>query len=136
MPDEWTEGLIYMIPKTDARCDEISKRRPITLLNDIYKIVAKTTTNRMRPLLPSIIHDTQSGFLQDWSIFDNIFLFWEMTALAQHHKQSLAILLLDFEKAYDKVDWDFLVEKKVGNGGEIVGVEAYVLVFEEEVLKA
>ena len=31
-----------------------------------------------------------------------------MTALAQHHKQSLAILLLDFEKAYDKVDWDFL----------------------------
>ena len=108
MPDEWTEGLIYMIPKTDARCDEISKWRPITLLNDIYKIVAKTTTNRMRPLLPSIIHDTQSGFLQDRSIFDNIFLFWEMTALAQHHKQSLAILLLDFEKAYDKVDWDFL----------------------------
>ena len=31
-----------------------------------------------------------------------------MIALAQHHKQSLAILLLDFEKAYDKVDWDFL----------------------------
>ena len=31
-----------------------------------------------------------------------------MTALAKHHKQSLAILLLDFEKAYDKVDWDFL----------------------------
>ena len=108
MPDEWTEGIIYMIPKTDARCDEISKWRPITLLNDIYKIVAKTIANRMRPLLPSIIHDTQSGFLQDRSIFDNIFLFWEMTALAQHHKQSLAILLLDFEKAYDKVDWDFL----------------------------
>ena len=31
-----------------------------------------------------------------------------MIALAQHHKQSLVILLLDFEKAYDKVDWDFL----------------------------
>ena len=32
-----------------------------------------------------------------------------MIALAQHHKQSLAVvLLLDFEKAYDKVDWDFL----------------------------
>ena len=47
MPDEWTEGIIYMIPKTDARCDEISKWRPITLLNDIYKIVAKTIANRM-----------------------------------------------------------------------------------------
>ena len=86
MPDEWTEGIIYMIPKSDAQCNEISKWRPITLLNDIYKIVAKTIANRMRPLLPSIIHDTQSGFLQDRSIFDNNFLFWEMIALAQHHK--------------------------------------------------
>ena len=108
MPNEWTEEIIYMIPKSDARCDEISKWRPITVLNDVYKTVAKTIANRMRPLLPSIIHDTQSGFLQDRSIFDNIFLFWEMTALAKHHKQSLAILLLDFEKAYDKVDWNFL----------------------------
>ena len=28
--------------------------------------------------------------------------------LAQQDKQQLAVLLLDFEKAYDKVDWDFL----------------------------
>ena len=84
-----------------------NKTKLITLLNDIYKIVAKTIADIMRLLLPSIIHDTQSGFLQDRSIFDNIFLFWEMTALAKHHKQSLAILLLDFEKAYDKVDWTF-----------------------------
>ena len=47
MPDEWTEGIIYMIPKSDAQCNEISKWRPITLLNDIYKIVAKTIANRM-----------------------------------------------------------------------------------------
>ena len=96
-----------MIPKSDAQCDEVSKRRPITLLNVVYKIMAKTIAVRLRPVLPSIIHDTQCGFLQDRSIFDNIFLFWEMVALAQQHKQ-LAILLLDFEKAYDKVDWDFL----------------------------
>ena len=31
-----------------------------------------------------------------------------MIALAQHLKLSLAILLLGFEKAYDKVEWDFL----------------------------
>ena len=108
MPEEWTEGIIYMIPKSDAQCDEVSKWRPITLLNVVYKIVAKTIAVRLRPVLPSIIHGTQCGFLQDRSIFDNIFLFWEMVALAQQHKQQLAVLLLDFEKAYDKVDWDFL----------------------------
>ena len=31
-----------------------------------------------------------------------------MVALAQQNKQQMAVLLLDFEKAYDKVDWDFL----------------------------
>ena len=97
-----------MIPKSDAQCDEVSKWWPITLLNVVYKIVAETIAVRLRPVLPSIIHGTQCGFLQDRSIFDNIFLFWEMVALAHQHKQQLAILLLDFEKAYDKVDWDFL----------------------------
>ena len=47
MHDEWTEGIIYMIPKSDSQRDEISKWCPITLLNDIYKIVAKTIANRM-----------------------------------------------------------------------------------------
>ena len=31
-----------------------------------------------------------------------------MVALAQQNKQHLAVLLLDFEKTYDKVEWDFL----------------------------
>ena len=46
--------------------------------------------------------------LQDTSIFYNIFLLWEIIALAQQDKQKLEVVLLDFEKAYDKVDWDFL----------------------------
>ena len=30
-------------------------------------------------------------------------MFWEMIAVAEETKQDLAILLLDFEKAYDRV---------------------------------
>ena len=51
------------------------------LLNVIYKIVAKAIALRLRLVVSSIIHDSQSCFLQDRSIFYNIFLFWEMVAL-------------------------------------------------------
>ena len=31
-----------------------------------------------------------------------------MVAFAELRKQDLAVLFLDFEKAYDRVDWDFM----------------------------
>ena len=46
--------------------------------------------------------------MQERSIFDNVFLFWELTGMAMKNKEDLAVLLLDFEKAYDRVDWDFM----------------------------
>ena len=58
-------------------------------------------------LLPDLIHDTQTGFVQDRNILDNIFTFSEATEWAQHNGQHLGVLL-DFEKAYDRVDWSFL----------------------------
>ena len=108
MPQEWNEGLIYMIPKTNGQLEELRHWRPITSLNVIYKILAKTIARRLQPYLPELIHDSQTGFMKERSIFDNIILFWEMVAFAKLHKQDLAVLFLDFEKAYDRVDWDFM----------------------------
>ena len=74
----------------------------------MYKILAKTIARRVQPFLPQLIHDSRTGFVQERSIFYNIFLFWEMVAIAEE-QQELAILFLDFEfKAYDIVDWDFM----------------------------
>ena len=42
MPQEWNEGLIYMIPKPNGQLEELCNWRPITLLNVIYKLLAKT----------------------------------------------------------------------------------------------
>ena len=50
-------------------------------------------------------------FMQERSIFDNIFMFRELTTLAKEKDVDLVVvLLLDFEKAYDRVDSSFLEE--------------------------
>ena len=108
MPQEWNDGLIYMIPKAGGQLEELRHWRPITLLNIIYKILAKTLAKRLQPYLSELIHDSQTGFIQERSIFDNIILFWEMVAFAEGQNQELAVLFLDFEKAYDRVDWNFM----------------------------
>ena len=60
----------------------------------------------LQPYLSELIHVSQTSFMQEQSIFYNIILFWEMVAFAELHKQDLAMLFLDYEKAYDKADWD------------------------------
>ena len=62
----------------------------------------------MQPLLNDIIHESQTGFMQERSIFYIIFKFWELTTLAKEKDEDLVVILLDFEKAYDRVDWGFL----------------------------
>ena len=77
-------------------------------MNNIYKIFAKTLSKRLQELLPQIIHTSQTDFIKERSILDNIFLFWESVAVARKSNQYLTVMLLDFEKAYDRVDWSFL----------------------------
>ena len=108
MPSEMSEGLIFFIPKSDGISLDIKKWRPITILNTIYKILAKVISLRLQPFLTYIIHSSQTGFVKERRIFDNIFTLWESIAVAKHLNEDLAILLLDFEKAYDRVDWNFL----------------------------
>ena len=60
---------------------------------------------RLQLFMDELIHSTQTGFVKSKSILDNIFTFWDLTRL---RGEDLAILLLDFEKAYDIVDWGFL----------------------------
>ena len=108
MPMSLSEGLIYLIPKTKGVSEDICKWRPITLLNTSYKLFAKLLSSRLQEVLPKIIHVSQTGFMRERSIMDNVFTFWEATAVAVKNKQNLVVLLLDFEKAYDRVDWNFL----------------------------
>ena len=77
---------------------------PITILNSAYKILAKALSLRLHPMLEHLIHAIQTRFVKERSVLDNIFTFKEAVSLAQLQAHLIAVLLLDFEKAYDRVD--------------------------------
>ena len=54
--------------------------------------------------MPTIIHPTQTKFIREINILDNVYTFSKSVALAAKSEQKLAIVMLYLEKAYDRVD--------------------------------
>jgi hypothetical protein len=102
-------GVISLIPKVpDA--DVIQKFRPICLLNVSYKILTKNLAVRLGLIIHKVIADTQTAFIRDRFIMEGIVILHE-TIHEIHHKKMLGVLFkIDFEKAYDKVNWAFLYQ--------------------------
>jgi hypothetical protein len=77
-------------------------------LGSIYKILAKTLAIRIQEFLLLVIRPNQTGFIERRSILDNNFLAQEALVWATKNGQDLILLLLDFEKAFDRIEWGFL----------------------------
>ena len=108
---EFNHTFIALIPKVDNP-ETTSQFRPISLCNTFYKIVAKVLVNRLRPILERIIHPVQSAFVSQRAIHDNILLAHEVINKFHHlkGKKGYAAVKIDMEKAYDRIEWDFLLK--------------------------
>jgi hypothetical protein len=102
-------GVISLIPKVpDA--DVIQKFRPICLLNVSYKILTKNLAIRLGLIIHKVITDTQTAFIKDRFIMEGIVILHETIHEIHHKKMSRVLFKIDFEKAYDKVNWAFLYQ--------------------------
>ena len=88
----------------------------ITLLETIYKGLAKTMAQQIQLLLDELLKPHQIGFLKGRSIIDNIFLAFKSMEWVLESSHSIFMLLLDFEKAYNQVEWGFLEGTMVAIG--------------------
>ena len=102
------EGIITCIPKGGKSRKHIKNWRPISLLNITYKIGSGCISNRLKTVLPSIIHRDQSGFIAGRFTGDNIRLIYDILNFSNCHKKKGLMLLIDFEKAFDSVAWSFM----------------------------
>ncbi|CAN6573663.1 unnamed protein product [Malus baccata var. baccata] len=68
-------------------------------LNESHLSQRHVLANYLKPLLPSLICPMQNAFVAGRQIYDNVGI--------AHEKFELGIKL-DMQKAYDRVEWNFL----------------------------
>ena len=100
-------AYLVLIPKT-AGAENIGDFRPISLSNSIYLIITKVPANRLRGTLESLISPLQSAFLLGRQMMDNVVIAQEIVADWCWSGTVGFMWKVDFAKAYDSLDWQFL----------------------------
>lgn len=100
---------LVLIPKvTTPR--QMGDYRPISLVNFFGKIISKILANRLATLLPKLIDEEHTGFVHGRSISQHIAIAQELTRdLSRKVTGDNIILKLDMAKAYDRLEWRFLL---------------------------
>ena len=107
LPASQKEGIVTLLPKKGDNLDPCNKR-PITLLNVDYKILAKSLSSRLAKVMPQIISPFQTCSVQGHSIHQNLWFLRDLIYYATDRNLPCAVLSLDQEKAFDRVDQAFL----------------------------
>jgi len=102
-------GVITLVPKTQG-ASKIQQYRPICLLNVSFKIFTKVATIRINSVADHLISPTQTAFMRGRNILERVVILHEIIHELHRKNQSGVILKIDFEKAYDKVKWNFLLQ--------------------------
>ena len=99
--------FIVLIPKVTSP-QRLNDFRPIFLVGSLYKILSKVLANRLRMVMGSLIAETQTTFVKGRQILDGILIANEVVDEARKSKKELMLFKVNFEKAYDSVDWGYL----------------------------
>ncbi|KAJ0927402.1 putative RNA-directed DNA polymerase [Helianthus annuus] len=103
-----SSSFISLVPKIKDLVS-LGNLRPINLVGVISKVVSKVLANRTRAVLEDVISDSQSAFLEGKFILDGPLVVNEVLSLLKKKKSKAFILKIDFEKAYDNVNWNIMV---------------------------
>ena len=97
---------------------ELRDFRPISLIGGVYKIIAKLLAERLKKVISKLVNKHQMAFIKGRHIMDAALIASECVDIRLTGVDSGVMCKLDIEKAYDHVNWEFLLNmlKQMGFG--------------------
>ncbi|GKG04587.1 reverse transcriptase domain, reverse transcriptase zinc-binding domain protein, partial [Tanacetum coccineum] len=92
--------------------------RPISLIGCYYKIIANMLAESDKKVVGNVVGDVQNGLIKGRYILDGVLIGNETMEFLKKTKEKGLIFKVDFEKAYDSINWRYLLNimKKMGFG--------------------
>ena len=114
-------GIISLSFKKGDRLD-MRNWRPISLLNVDYKLAARAIGARLLKVIHLVVASDQTCGIPGRYIGENVAFLRDVVSYATRFDSPVAILSLDQEKAFDRVDWPFMYAtlRRIGFGPSFV----------------
>ena len=123
IPDSWKEAIITPIYKGKGEKSDPAQYRPISLTSQIIKLLERILRSYLIQYLEanSAFPDSQHGFRPNRSTVTQLLEQYESILDALSTQSNIDIIMLDYAKAFDKINHTILLHKlkKLGISGQI-----------------
>ena len=114
------EAIIKLLKKPNKDKRYVANWRPISLLNFDLKIISKSLATRLKNVLGKLIDTRQTAYVNERFIGESGRLIDDVLKVCDMQKLSGYLLTVDFEKAFDSLNFLIAVLKKYGFGDDFI----------------